>query len=245
MTTETKGVIAVSETSLREFGCPYCGYRSGHTPISGSGSSAWVCGSKGCGERCCVLADGLAKSRMAFGGKYPELQPHPRQGIPSHGEPDVRPGPTGEFFRSRGIGMDRCDCFVCGRRDNTSSVFMRNIAAFVQCKEAGERVVAMFACGARLDYREFEPDYVQVKIGACEKHVENLEKLNELVKDGIITTARVREATGEQGIDLDELQTEAEKLGLKDREHGLIGWNICMRERLTKLHSLIVLALNK
>ncbi|MEK7089288.1 MAG: hypothetical protein AAB920_00530, partial [Patescibacteria group bacterium] len=78
-------------------------------------------------------------------------------------------------------------------------------------------------------------------------HVENLEKLNELVKDGIITPARVREATGAPGIDLDELQTEAEKLValLKDREHGLIGWNICMRERLTKLHSLIVLALNK
>lgn len=51
----------------------------------------------------------------------------------------------------------------------------------------------------------------------------------------------------EKGIDLDELQGEAEKLVslLKDRQPGLMTWNDFMRERLEALHSLASKALNK
>lgn len=71
---------------------------------------------------------------------------------------------------------------------------LNNIAAFVQCKEAGERVVAMFPQGAWLDYRDYEPDRVQVKIGACDKHLPNLQKLYELTREGVITNAHINEA---------------------------------------------------
>ena len=150
-----------------------------------------------CGRTCCVLADGLTKSSIGFGGKfYPELQDHPRRGIPAHGRPDTRPEGGGEFFSPRGIGLDDCTCFICGAhdRDGQGHTLLSNIAAFVKCKAAGERVVEMFQQGARLDYRDFEPDYVQVKVGACNTHLLNLEKLLELTRDGVITTEKIASA---------------------------------------------------
>lgn len=196
MSAETQSVIAVSVKDLREFGCPYCGYRSGYTPISGGGAAVWTCGSEECGKTCCVLGEDVIKSTIGFGDFYPELQAHPRRGTPSHGRSDKRPGGGGEFFYSRGIGLDNCTCFVCEThdRDGKGHTMLNNIAAFVQGKEAGERVVAMFSRGARLDYREFEPDRVQVKIGACDSHLANLQKLYELTQDGIITVDRINEA---------------------------------------------------
>lgn len=189
-------VIAVSVTELNQFGCPHCGYRSGSTPLSFGGAASWRCGSNECGKTSCILAEGLTKSPIGFGDFYPALQDHPRRGIPSHGNLDKRPSPFSEYFRSRGIGLDACTCFVCGTNDRTGreSGYLHNIAAFVQCKEAGERVVAMFAQGAKLDYRVFEPDRVQVKIGACDKHLTNLQKLDELTKDGVITAEMIKVA---------------------------------------------------
>jgi hypothetical protein len=35
---------------------------------------------------------------------------------------------------------------------------------------------------------------VQVKIGACDSHLVNLQKLDELTRDGVITHARINEA---------------------------------------------------
>lgn len=196
MAIETQSVVAVSFMKRQEFGCPYCGYRSGYTPISGVGSAVWTCGNEECGKICCVLAEGVTKSAIGFGDFYPELQDHPRRGIPNHGQSDMKPDGEGEFFRSRGIGLDDCTCFVCGThdRDGQGHIVLNNIAAFVQCKEAGERVVALFPQGARLDYRDFEPDRVQVKIGACDSHLVNLQKLDELTRDGVITHARINEA---------------------------------------------------
>jgi hypothetical protein len=153
----------------------------------------WVCGSEDCGERCCILAEGITKSPVGFGEEefYPELQAHPRHGIPKHGNPDKKPDNGGEFFRSRGIGSDETPgCFVCGGKKG----LYHNIAGFVQCKTAGERVVGMFLRGARLDYREYEPDRVQVKVGACGRHLRNLEKLHRLTSDGVVTSARINEA---------------------------------------------------
>ena len=199
MAIETQETIAVSVAEHIKFGCPHCGFRSGSSPISGNGTTIWQCGE--CNHTSCVLADGLETATIGIGSRgkathYPKVQAHPRRGTPSHGCPDKQPEGGGEFFRSRGIGLDWCSCFVCGANCDQSRA-VPNIAAFVECKEAGERVVAMFARGAHLGYREREPDRVQVKIGACEGHGSNLEKLHELTKaaGGIITAAHIEEAS--------------------------------------------------
>jgi hypothetical protein len=183
--------IAVLSDDVQKWGCPYCGYRSGYSPISGGGTAVVVCGE--CERSFAVLATGMTKSSIGFGDLYPELQEHPRKGTPAHGKPDKRPEGGGEFFYSRGIGLDNCTCFVCGThdRDGKGHTMLNNIAAFVQTKEAGERVVAMFNQGAWLDYRDYEPDRVQVKIGACDKHLPNLKRLDKLTDDGIITPEMV------------------------------------------------------
>jgi len=161
---------------------------------------------------------------------------------------DIRPGLGGEFFGDQFLTTSPGNCFVCGvRRSRTARNFLlHTLTAFVVSNDAGKRVVAMFTKGAQFFYGiNDEPRCVQ--ICACDEHLENLKKLAELTKDGVITSARIREAGGEQGVDLDELQAEAEKLValLKDREPGHMTWHMCMRERLIKLDTIIALALNK
>lgn len=183
---KTSSVVAVSAIEHNQFGCPYCGYRSGRTLASSGGSAVWRCGSEDCGKTSCILSGGVTRSFIDFDDFFrPELQAHPRRGIPSHGRSDKRPDGGGEFFRPRGLGGDITPgCFVCGGEERR----YHNIAAFVQCREAGERVVAMFSQGARLDYRDFEPDRVQVKIGACNRHIANLEKLYGLTQSSRVIT---------------------------------------------------------
>jgi hypothetical protein len=153
-------------------------------------AQTWRCGE--CQTTCVVLGDGIEVSPIGFGSEFPELQPHPREGTPSHGTPDERPEGGGEFCQPRPIGMDRTPgCFVCGGED----ALHHNFSGFVRTKESGERVLELFESGARLDYRELEPDYVQVKIGACESHKPNLTHLHKAVRaDGIITKDRIDEA---------------------------------------------------
>jgi len=116
--------------------------------------------------------------------------------IVKHSNEDKQPAEGGEFFRSRGIGLDACTCFVCGTddRDGEGHCMLNNIAAYVQCKKAGERVVAMFPLGALLDCREHEPDSTQVKIGACDRHLLSLKNLHEACADGHITVDRISAA---------------------------------------------------
>lgn len=108
------------------------------------------------------------------------------------GRPDSQPVDGGEFFGARGIGADSTPgCFVCGGAEGLYT----NVAGFVQGKAAGERVVAMFRTGARLDYREYEPDRVQVKVGACEQHVEQLRTLRQAtLAEGRITPTMIDSA---------------------------------------------------
>ena len=88
------------------------------------------------------------------------------------------PNTTPEYFLCRGIGKDVTPgCFVCGGEEKLYA----NIAAFVRSKDAGMRIVSLFETGARLDYRPKEPEHIQVKIGACDSHLENLELLSDLV----------------------------------------------------------------
>jgi len=80
----------------------------------------------------------------------------------------------GEFFNVRGIGSDSTPgCFVCGGETGMNS----NISGFVKSKESGETIINMFKSGARLDFREREPNWIQVKIGACKEHHSLLEDL--------------------------------------------------------------------
>ncbi len=105
---------------------------------------------------------------------------------------DERPK-EGEFFMSRGIGLDVTPgCFVCGGKRK----LYNNVSGFMRSKDAGERVVAMFENGAWLDYRENEPNWIQVKVGACDKHLDNLKRLHDLTKQekGIITAQIITEA---------------------------------------------------
>lgn len=78
--------------------------------------------------------------------------------------------------RTRGIGMDYCECFMC---NNGEKKLMNNIAMFVNSKQEGQAVVDRFEYGAHLDYRESEPHWIQVKVGACDDHLHLLERLNE------------------------------------------------------------------
>jgi len=181
--------IAVNWRDARAYGCPYCGYRSSSSHISCGGCSVATCGD--CRGVFHVLADGLEESAVSSKGEgHPKLQDHPRAGIPSHGRPDRHP----EFFYSRGVGMDHTPgCFICGGEAGLHA----NISGFVQCKAAGERVITMFETGARLDYRDFEPDYVQVKVGACEKHKGALEALHQKTKCcGVISEDIIKKAAG-------------------------------------------------
>lgn len=193
--------IAVTITDLQNWGCPNCGYLYGSFPLQGNGAGVWICGE--CGTNSIVLTEGLTVSPIgvlsAIGQTvYPQLAEHPRTGMLPHGIADTQPEGGGEFFRPRGIGSDMCACFVCGSNNKPRALqrLLHNIAAFVRTKEAGERVVAMFKQGARLDYRELQPTHIQVKIGACADHLPNLEMLFELTQGGVITQEMIHQAGG-------------------------------------------------
>lgn len=158
---------AVSYADYKESGCINCGCEFCYGGnISGYGTTDVTCGE--CGTKFVVLADGLLKSSIGYGTnqnddsgepifEYPILGIHPRKGIQSHKfvRPDVRPeNGIGDFCNPRGVGYD--------------------LACFVKSKEAGQRITDMinkvneeyenkgFSC--RLDYREDEPLWIQVKI---------------------------------------------------------------------------------
>lgn len=101
------------------------------------------------------LQNGIAYEKDGY--VYPLVTPHPRVGIPKHPLiiPDIRPEDgRGDYCYPRGVGYD--------------------LACFVKSKEAGLRITEMinrvnedyhgngFSC--RLDYRENEPLWIQVKI---------------------------------------------------------------------------------
>jgi hypothetical protein len=90
-------------------------------------------------------------------------------------------------FGSRGIGLDVTPgCFVCGTKIRSKAAaeigneYLNNIAAFAENKLEGEEIVSWFDSGAFLDWRKHEPNWIQVKIGACDKHLPNLEQLHQM-----------------------------------------------------------------
>lgn len=95
------------------------------------------------------------------------------------------------------IGLDHTPgCFVCG--PTTTDIYNSNISCFVANKEVGERITALFPHGARLDYRHWEPQWIQVKVGACPKHIPLLHALVAMTRAKVTPEAikAVREAGG-------------------------------------------------
>lgn len=166
-------MIAIGSLDFNRFGCPYCGCDYATSTCYGFGTTPAICGE--CKKEFVVLANGMKKSSIGFGGdgnniaEYPDIQKHPRYGIPSHKyeSPDIRPDQdNAEFWSSRGIGYD--------------------LSGFVKSKQAGERLLKMVKevlCkddpSSWLDYRENEPKWIQFKF---QKSEFNLNKLEEMVK---------------------------------------------------------------
>lgn len=73
--------------------------------------------------------------------------------------------------RPRGIGADAGGCMVCG---GDETALRHNCAFFVPSRETGEAIVSLFRTGARLDYRPYEPGWIQAKISTCDQHLPQL-----------------------------------------------------------------------
>ena len=82
-------------------------------------------------------------------------------------------------FRSRGIGSESVPCFCCGAGGLNS-----NISAFISSEEDGEKINKFFKFPQKLDYRDYEPNRIQFKVGGCQRHLLNLQKLNHLCNWG-------------------------------------------------------------
>lgn len=108
----------------------------------------------------------------------------------------------GIYYSSRGIGSDSdLTCFICGVdhrfRGGEGYICLPNISGFVKTKEDGEAIVEMFGLKAAwLDYRPATPKRIQVKIGACNEHFDNLRLLERMISrnnhitPGILDDAR-------------------------------------------------------
>lgn len=160
-----------------KYGCPQCGSDYSHSTIRSGNEVPATCGE--CGAKFVILPDYQNTSTFKFGDEKYEAHVinHPRVGTPKHKfkAPDIRPEGEGEFWRPRGIGYD--------------------LSGFVKSKEAGERVVDMFrkALGREpktwLDFREYEPTWIQVKVQGEEADLHKLYSLT--YETGIITQSIV------------------------------------------------------
>lgn len=92
------------------------------------------------------------------------------------------------YWSPRGIGCDSVPCFVT---KNSKFDLRPNISGFVSSREDGQKVVDMFGGYARLDYREHEPNWIQVKVGVEKEHEEMLDRLMIAINDGILTPKRL------------------------------------------------------
>lgn len=130
-------------------------------------------------------------------------------------------------YKPRGLGLNWLPCFVCGHGGEGKA--QADMSAFVESKEEGEAVVRLFWAmkgHAKLDYRDFEPHYVQVKAGACNVHQPNLELLCALTaKDGKLTLSLLKRAFPQPPKDLNEVldKTVADIIQGRDMiQRGLI-----------------------
>ncbi len=84
----------------------------------------------------------------------------------------------------RGLGTDSSPgCFIC----EAPGGIMSNFAAFVGSRMEGEEAVQLIERGVRLDYRDREPNWIQIKVGACKLHVARLEILCLLLRSNVLS----------------------------------------------------------
>ena len=93
MAKEQKEPMAIKKKDLDMFGCPVCGYRGLILERCGR-SGLWRCQDPDCNYTCIALFKKAKKSSIGieFYGRiiYPELQIHPRKGIPVHSGPSLK-----------------------------------------------------------------------------------------------------------------------------------------------------------
>ena len=90
-----------------------------------------------------------------------------------------------EFWRARGVGSNG------GWKSLVTGEFVEfgpDISGFVSSKEAGERIVDLLDGRAYLDFRPFEPNWIQVKLIVEKEHRGVLQRLYDanLVCEGMI-----------------------------------------------------------
>lgn len=177
--------VAVSVRQANESGCPNCGFQSVRNISTDAGSTIAECGE--CKYRFAMLSGGIVRSSLAIDGYFPDLVEHPRP-EPAHERLAMQPKHGSEYFRSEGIV--NCDttpgCFECDSKEHPYHC----LTAYINSQAIGEHVVSMFHHGAQLVYFRLEPDFGLVKVGACSRHLEYLERLHMLTKGHHETISR-------------------------------------------------------
>jgi hypothetical protein len=103
----------------------------------------------------------------------------------------------------RGIGRGWVVCFCCKAEvslDGKSETLRHDMASFVENYEEGMKIRGMFlsqGSNCFLDYRDCEPHRVQLKLGACDNHLRNLESLCNSLIDQVITAEKIAAAIAE------------------------------------------------
>ena len=95
-------------------------------------------------------------------------------------------------WRSRGIGFDVTPgCFVCGatKRNAEANHYLHNIAAIL-AKSDEKKALACFPQGARMGYYHGDENVPQIKVGACDEH---LDALRHLSTQWFISRGRIKE----------------------------------------------------
>lgn len=175
MNSNINKVIAINYDDFLKYGCANCGcdvvlQKDG---IGGLGTC------EECGQKQMFFRESK-RSMVGFYDEnhnlyFPEVEEHPRKGIPWHPYewPDPKPESGGEYWTSRGIGYD--------------------LSGFVKSKKAGERLLQMVKDVLNvekpkswLDWRPFEPRWIQFKF---QKEEFDLEKLDTMARknDDVLT----------------------------------------------------------
>jgi len=170
--------IALKQNEYKLHGCPVCGCT---TSISDS------CYISNCGGLTCrecnthffIVHEEAKQENITISyssgdkdsnGKdimfTPIIINHPRKAIIGHKfiYPDIRPEGEGEFWNARGIGYD--------------------LSGFVKSKQAGERLLEIVKKVLNnknpkswLDWREYEPEWIQFKFQEEEFNLKELQKM--------------------------------------------------------------------
>lgn len=183
-------MIAISGLDFSRYGCPYCGRDAYKIHFATEfGVSQVTC--QDCKKDFLILSYDIKKSPIGFMVKdskgdisfeYPELQPHPRQGIPAHGHIhglDIHPEQdNAEFWNFVDI-----DAYIEKR------VIFVGIRGLVTSRAAGRRLHEMvkdvlgkeepYSCLEPLCPTHDESKWTQYGFRACEF---NISKLQEMVK---------------------------------------------------------------